>query len=81
MVVIPQAYDQFPLAGRIHELGVGRRVDEDPAEIRNAVRCLLADESPRRRAGELARHLADYDGESRVRSVVEQVLAHTEVSA
>ena len=82
MVVIPQAYDQFPLGKRIHELGVGHYTQEDPAEIRNAVRWLIEDESPRTRAGELARHLADYDGESRVNTVVEQVLVHgAEISA
>jgi len=82
MVVIPQAYDQFPLAVRIEELGVGRGAAEDPMEIRAAVRWLLEDESPRARARELAQHLAQYDGESRVAALVERALAHSkEISA
>ena len=82
MVVIPQAYDQFPLAVRIQELGAGRYVAEDAAEIRAAVRWFLEDESPRARAREVARHLAEYDGESRVAALVERALAHsTEISA
>ena len=46
MVFIPQAYDQFPLAGRIDLLGAGQVTEEDPEAIRDAVRWLLADESP-----------------------------------
>jgi demethyllactenocin mycarosyltransferase len=82
MVLLPQALDQYPLAGRIEELGAGRHVAEDPAEIRAAVRWILEDDSPRARARELAQHLAQYDGESRVAAVVERALADsTAISA
>lgn len=75
MLFMPQAYDQFPLAGHVDVLGAGRVVGEDPAAIRAGVRWLVEDERPRARAQELGRHIAEYDGESRVAAVVERVLA------
>lgn len=75
MLCIPQGFDQFPLAARVEVLGAGRIVNEDPATIREGVRWLLFDEVPRRRARELAEHLATFDGEARVAAVVEDVLS------
>ena len=70
MVFVPQAYDQFPLAGQIDLLGAGRVTDEDPVAIRDAVRWLLEDEAPQARAREFGRHLVEFDGEGRVAAVV-----------
>jgi MGT family glycosyltransferase len=75
MLFLPQAYDQFPLAHRIQELGAGLVVEESPAAIRAGVRWLLEDEEARSRADELGQHLARYDGEHRVAALIERVLA------
>jgi UDP:flavonoid glycosyltransferase YjiC (YdhE family) len=75
MLCVPQAYDQFPLAGRVAELGAGLIAEEDPEAIRTGVRRLLADDAPRARARQLGRHLAAYDGEGRVAELVERALA------
>ena len=75
MLLVPQAYDQFPLAGQIELLGAGKVAEEDPAAIRDGVRWLLEDEAPGARARELGRHLAEFDGEGRVATAVEEVLA------
>ncbi len=75
MLLMPQAYDQFPLAQRVEDLGAGRKAEEDPASVREGVRYLLAEEAPRARAQELAQHLAEFDGEARVATVVERVLS------
>jgi UDP:flavonoid glycosyltransferase YjiC (YdhE family) len=75
MLCIPQGFDQFPLAGRVTELGAGRVVSEDPGEIRDSLRWLLEDPSPTARARELGEHLAHYDGEGRVTAVFDRVLA------
>ncbi len=77
MVMIPQAYDQFPLTWRVEQLGAGRVVQEDPSEIRDTLRWVLEDERPTTRARELGRHLADYDGKGKVAEVVENVLAES----
>jgi MGT family glycosyltransferase len=75
MVCVPQAYDQFPLVERIEALGAARVAPEEPEAIRDAVRLLLADESAGRCAEELGRHLGEYDGESRVARLFEELLA------
>jgi MGT family glycosyltransferase len=77
MLCMPQAYDQFPLAGRVVALGAGRIAEEDPEAVRAGVRWLLEDDAPRARAQELGQHLASYDGEGRVAEVFEQVLSGT----
>jgi UDP:flavonoid glycosyltransferase YjiC (YdhE family) len=75
LVCMPQAYDQFPLAGRLAGLGAGRFADETARDVRAAVRHLLEDPGPRRRARELGDHLASYDGAGRTNAVVDRVLA------
>ncbi|HEX4110713.1 MAG TPA: glycosyltransferase [Solirubrobacteraceae bacterium] len=76
MVCLPQAYDQFPLTGRLHELGVARVVSETPQAIRDGVRWALEDPAPARLTRELGQRVLAYDGERRVRELVEQTLAH-----
>jgi MGT family glycosyltransferase len=75
MVCLPQAFDQFPLSGRLEALGVGLVADEEPIDIRKAVRLLLQSNKARTRASELSDHLARYDGEGRVAGVIDRVLA------
>lgn len=74
MVLVPQAFDQFPLAGRVEGLGAGLVVEETPAAIRSAVRWLIDDETVQARTREIARHLISYDGERRVAEIVSRVL-------
>jgi MGT family glycosyltransferase len=77
MLLMPQAFDQFPLASRIERLGAGLVVDETPAAVRTAARWLVEDETVQARTRELGQHLASYDGESRVAAVVERVLSES----
>lgn len=79
MVLVPQAWDQFPLAGRVERLGAGLVVEEDPEAIRSAVRRLLGDGTFAARAHEIGQHLESYDGERRVASVLERVLTDNAV--
>jgi MGT family glycosyltransferase len=74
MVCMPQAFDQFPLSRAVQVLGAGLVAEEDPFEIREAVRLLLASDKPRSRARELGEHLATYDGAGRLEALVERVL-------
>jgi MGT family glycosyltransferase len=75
MLSLPQAYDQYPLAGRIEVLGAGRMVLESATSVRDGVRWLLEDPSGTARARELGRHLRRYDGDRRVAAVVDRLLA------
>jgi MGT family glycosyltransferase len=77
MLCIPQAYDQFPLAGRMSVLGAGRTSGEDPREIRAGVRWLVMDKMPRARAEYLRDQLLAYDGQRRVAEAVDGVLARS----
>jgi MGT family glycosyltransferase len=79
MVCMPQAYDQFPLARSVELLGAGLIAEEEPIEIREAVRLLLHSEKASARARELSEHLAHYDGERRVTEVIERVLLENAV--
>jgi demethyllactenocin mycarosyltransferase len=75
MLLVPQAFDQFPLAQRIERLGAGLVIEETSSAIRSGVRWLIKDETLQARARELGQHLAAYDGESRVAAVIGRVLA------
>ena len=75
MVCIPQGADNANWASRVEELGAGETVRQDAEAVRAAVRRLLEDGRPRRRAEELGRRLGAYDGAARLLRVVEEVLA------
>jgi MGT family glycosyltransferase len=75
MLLMPQAWDQWPLAGRVEFLGAGLIAEESPQAVRTAARWLLDDDHVAERVEELGRHLAHYDGEARVMGAVDRVLA------
>jgi MGT family glycosyltransferase len=75
MLLLPQGADQFAVSDRIARLGAGRIVEPTPAAIRAGVRWLLDNQRPRDRAQKLGKHLADFDGETRLAKVVERKLA------
>lgn len=75
MLLVPQAFDQFPLAQRIERLGAGLIVEETPAAVRAGARWLVEDEVVHARTRELGDHLASYDGQGRVAAVVARALA------
>jgi MGT family glycosyltransferase len=70
MLCLPQALDQFAAAERVQQLGAGRIAATTPKAIGETAWRLLTDPATRRRAGELGRHLASYDGEARVARVL-----------
>lgn len=74
MVCLPQAFDQFELARSIERLGAGVISDQTPDQIRAAVRSVMEGAEMHDRATELSEHLASYDGERRVREVIDRVL-------
>jgi MGT family glycosyltransferase len=75
MVCLPQAFDQFELAQRVEQLGAGLISEQIPDQIRAAVRSVMESAEMRRRSAELREHLASYDGERRVREVIDRVLS------
>ena len=75
MLLIPQAWDQWPLAGRVEGLGAGLIAEEYPDAIRTAARWLLQDAAVATRVQELGEHLEHYDGEARLTDALDQVLA------
>jgi MGT family glycosyltransferase len=75
MLCLPQELDQFPLAGRVAELGAGLLATADPGSVRDGVRTLLASPVATRRARELRDHLESYDGERRVAEVIGAALS------
>jgi demethyllactenocin mycarosyltransferase len=74
MVCMPQAFDQFPLAQAVEQLGAGVLAEEQPDEIRRSVQLLLGSEKALARANEVAEHLAGYDGERRLADLLDRVL-------
>ncbi len=75
MVFLPQAFDQFPLARAIATLGAGVVVEEEPFDVREAVRLLLESERAQASAGALAEHLLDYPGKALLAELIERVTA------
>ena len=55
MVVLPQAFDQFPMARAISNLGIGVGAEEEPFEVREAVRLLLESDKAQTAAREVVR--------------------------
>lgn len=74
MACLPQGSDQRPWSNRVAELGAGEIVDEDPTEVRRAVRRLLNDGSPRRRAHKIGEQLLAYPGERVVAEAISGLL-------
>lgn len=81
MVGIPQAYDQFPLCGRLQLLGAGVIAEERADQIGEAIRLVLSSDKASTRARELGEHLAQYDGAARVAEMVELALSNDSVPA
>lgn len=75
MVFVPQAFDQFPLAHAVAKLGAGVVVEEEPFEVREAVRLLLDSDRAQESALELSQHLRAYPGEALVAELIERLAA------
>jgi MGT family glycosyltransferase len=74
LICLPQGFDQLPLSDRLEELGVGRRVPEEPIAIRTAV-AELAKYRDRAQLSWLSRRLREYDGAARLDTIVTTTLA------
>lgn len=78
MVVIPIAYDQSHMAGRVVEVGAGVRLNFNrfkPAQLRQAVADLLADASYARRAKEMGESFRQAGGGAQASMYVEELTA------
>jgi MGT family glycosyltransferase len=76
MVVLPLFWDQHDNAQRMHELGLGRRLDtyaHEPAELIAAIDSLLADPEPRRRLSGISRKLQAEPGTVRAADLIEKL--------
>ena len=77
MVVLPLFWDQYDNAQRMHELGLGRRLDtygHDPAELLAAIESLLEDPVPSERLSGIARRLQDDPGTARAADLIEKLV-------
>jgi MGT family glycosyltransferase len=78
MVLLPLFWDQYDNAQRLHETGLGIRLDtygHAPEELRAAVDRLLADDAVRARLDEGARALQAAPGTVRAADLIESVVA------
>jgi MGT family glycosyltransferase len=76
MVVLPLFWDQYDNAQRVHETGLGLRLDtygHEPQELRDAVDRLLADEGLRERLAAGARELQSAPGTVVAADLIEQI--------
>jgi MGT family glycosyltransferase len=76
MVVLPLFWDQYDNAQRVHETGLGIRLDtygHEPHELRDAVDRLLADDALRERLAAGARELQAAPGTVRAADLIEQL--------
>ncbi len=76
MVVLPLFWDQYDNAQRVHERGVGRRLDTYRAtadDIREAVRRVLDDDALRQRLARTSRRIREADGVGRAADLLEAV--------
>jgi MGT family glycosyltransferase len=77
MVVLPLFWDQYDNAQRMHELGLGRRLDtygHDPAELLAAIESLLEDPRLPERLSGIARRLQDDPGTARAADLIEKLV-------
>jgi MGT family glycosyltransferase len=77
MVVLPLFWDQYDNAQRMHELGLGRRLDtygHDPAELLAAIESLLEDPLLPERLSGIARRLQDDPGTARAADLIEKLV-------
>ncbi len=76
MVVLPLFWDQYDNAQRMEETGCGIRLDtygHQPAELRDAVSTLLADDALKARLGPISRRAQAAEGTVRAADLLEQV--------
>jgi len=74
MLVAPQAADQFAVAGRVEELGVGRKISlwhRSPARLRALVDAVVMDPRARARARDLRRSFDEAGGAERAAEVLQ----------
>jgi len=77
MVVLPLFWDQHDNAQRIHELGLGRRLDtygHEPAELLAAIETLVDDPALPGRLGAISRRLQAEPGNVRAADLIEQLV-------
>jgi UDP:flavonoid glycosyltransferase YjiC (YdhE family) len=76
MIVLPLFWDQYDNAQRVHETGVGVRLDtygHSAAELTGTVERLLADEALRERLGAISARLQGAPGTVAAADRIEQV--------
>jgi MGT family glycosyltransferase len=76
MVVLPLFWDQYDNAQRVHETGLGVRLDtygHTPEELTGAVDRLLGDEELKQRLAAISARLQDAPGTERAAELIEQV--------
>ncbi|TML52278.1 MAG: glycosyl transferase [Actinobacteria bacterium] len=77
MVVLPLFWDQYDNAQRMHELGLGRRLDtygHDPAELLTAIESLLEDPLLPERLSGIACRLQGDPGTARAADLIEKLV-------
>jgi MGT family glycosyltransferase len=77
MVVLPLFWDQHDNAQRMHELGLGHRLDtygHEAEELTHAIEALLADEELAERLGAIARRLQAEPGTVKAADLIERVV-------
>jgi MGT family glycosyltransferase len=80
MVVLPIFWDQYDNAQRMHETGLGVRLDTyrcEPAELTGAIDRLLADKALKTRLAGIARRLQRRSGTIKAADLIEQLAAQT----
>ncbi|TDQ55266.1 glycosyltransferase [Actinorugispora endophytica] len=74
MVVLPLFWDQYDNAQRVHEIGLGERLDTyrfTPEELRTAMESLLGNASLRRNLTEIGEEIRSREGVTRAADLIE----------